>query len=106
VKLFEIEIGRSYRCDFYGLQYFGPSRRSGTGRSGWLSVTRLGPIAIPAIRWPRGSLLGLHQNTFIPCDRVGRWLKRPHVCLLHPSHLRERLVGCDGRYVETRQAGM
>jgi hypothetical protein len=66
MRLFEIEIGRSYKCDRKD-STSRLLRRSRTGALGWLCVTRLRPAAIPAsYRTPLGSF-GLSRKIFIHC---------------------------------------
>jgi hypothetical protein len=53
MNLFEIEIGRSYKCDRPDGQYVGTVKEKHDGQMEWLSVTRSGQVAVLAIRWPR-----------------------------------------------------
>jgi hypothetical protein len=42
VKLFEIEIGRSYRCDLYEGQYFGTVKERRDGHIGVMLGSKVG----------------------------------------------------------------
>jgi hypothetical protein len=58
VNLFEIEIGRSYRCDLYGVQYFGTVKEKRDGQIGVALGNKVGtdsdpgdPVATRELTW-------------------------------------------------------
>jgi hypothetical protein len=57
MNLFEIEIGRRYKCDLHGVQYFGTVKEKRDGSIGVALGTKVGtaapvdPLGRPEIVW-------------------------------------------------------
>jgi hypothetical protein len=67
MKLFEIEIGRNYKCDRKGGQYVATVKEKQDGRIGSPSIARLRAAVVPArSRTPVGSF-GLNRKIFTRC---------------------------------------
>jgi hypothetical protein len=67
MNLFEIEIGRSYKCDRPDGQYFRTVKEKQDGQIG-VVLGKVGTENDPGDPVPHRSLLGSRPSMFIPCD--------------------------------------
>jgi hypothetical protein len=66
---FEIEIGRKYKCDLYGGQYFGLLKRSGTDVLAWRWRIGLGRMTIRGTDQACKNSFCLNRSIFTPYSR-------------------------------------
>jgi hypothetical protein len=59
MKLFEIEIGRSYKCELREGEYFGTVKEKRDGQIGVVLGEKIGSDADPAARWGTQALVWL-----------------------------------------------
>jgi hypothetical protein len=71
MNLFEIEIGRRYKCDLYGGQYFGTVKEKRDGRIGVALGNRVGTDDDPRDRPGIGNSFGLNRSIFTLCNVPG-----------------------------------